>query len=95
MQTVADEVAHRKMMDSKHADLKKVEDEVMYLGQDAYVPRLVASSVPIVKPKQESERSWGRDGHRREGPLGGRSRLTRNSNISRLGPQAPAQSASS
>mmetsp|Transcript_62805 Transcript_62805/g.182177 ORF Transcript_62805/g.182177 Transcript_62805/m.182177 type:complete len:119 (-) Transcript_62805:74-430(-) len=53
MQTVADEVAHTKKMDARFADLNKVESEVKYIGQDAYVPRLVASNVPIVRPRQE------------------------------------------
>lgn len=44
MKTVADEVPHRKLMDSKHGDLKKVEDEVVYLGQDAsWSPRACRS----------------------------------------------------
>eukprot|EP00449_Zooxanthella_nutricula_P023191 CAMPEP_0198542184 /NCGR_PEP_ID=MMETSP1462-20131121/56589_1 /TAXON_ID=1333877 /ORGANISM="Brandtodinium nutriculum, Strain RCC3387" /LENGTH=112 /DNA_ID=CAMNT_0044272391 /DNA_START=105 /DNA_END=440 /DNA_ORIENTATION=+ len=54
MKTVADEVAHKKAMDAKFAALKATENEVLYLGQDAYVPRLVASSVALVKPRQEA-----------------------------------------
>merc|ERR1719189_1423018 len=52
MNTVAEEVAHKKMMQSRFGDATKAEEEVMYLGQDAYVPRLVAATVPIVKPTQ-------------------------------------------
>mmetsp|Transcript_74886 Transcript_74886/g.243283 ORF Transcript_74886/g.243283 Transcript_74886/m.243283 type:complete len:118 (+) Transcript_74886:123-476(+) len=49
MQTVADEAAHKRMMNTKFADTVAAEDEVLFLGQDAYVPRLVAANVPIVK----------------------------------------------
>eukprot|EP00405_Crypthecodinium_cohnii_P021395 CAMPEP_0206477588 /NCGR_PEP_ID=MMETSP0324_2-20121206/35485_1 /ASSEMBLY_ACC=CAM_ASM_000836 /TAXON_ID=2866 /ORGANISM="Crypthecodinium cohnii, Strain Seligo" /LENGTH=106 /DNA_ID=CAMNT_0053953607 /DNA_START=133 /DNA_END=453 /DNA_ORIENTATION=+ len=52
MQSVADEVAHKKMMKGKYSETVAAEDEVLFMGQDAYVPRLVASTAPIVKPAE-------------------------------------------
>eukprot|EP00438_Fugacium_kawagutii_P018609 Skav234504 [mRNA] locus=scaffold1613:89268:101127:- [translate_table: standard] len=54
--TVQEEVAHQRLVQNKWypggAPVTAIEgeDEVRFLGGDAYVPRLVAASVPIAKP---------------------------------------------
>mmetsp|Transcript_58406 Transcript_58406/g.71420 ORF Transcript_58406/g.71420 Transcript_58406/m.71420 type:complete len:139 (+) Transcript_58406:51-467(+) len=54
--TVQEEVAHQRLTQNKWypggqpVAAIEGEDEVRFLGGDAYVPRLVAASVPIAKP---------------------------------------------
>lgn len=54
--TVQEEVAHQRLVQNKWypggqpVTAIEGEDEVRFLGGDAYVPRLVAASVPIAKP---------------------------------------------
>eukprot|EP00933_Yihiella_yeosuensis_P034079 TRINITY_DN27628_c0_g1_i1.p1 TRINITY_DN27628_c0_g1~~TRINITY_DN27628_c0_g1_i1.p1 ORF type:complete len:146 (-),score=40.91 TRINITY_DN27628_c0_g1_i1:141-578(-) len=53
--TAQDEVAHKRLMQNKWypggapAAAIENEDEVKFIGQECYVPRLVAANVPIVK----------------------------------------------
>ncbi|CAE8610949.1 unnamed protein product [Polarella glacialis] len=60
--TAQEEVAHGRLLQNKWypggqpvAAIEN-EEEVKFIGQDAYVPRLVAANVPIVKP-QEPEKT--------------------------------------
>eukprot|EP00931_Biecheleriopsis_adriatica_P015462 TRINITY_DN11802_c0_g1_i1.p1 TRINITY_DN11802_c0_g1~~TRINITY_DN11802_c0_g1_i1.p1 ORF type:complete len:140 (-),score=46.94 TRINITY_DN11802_c0_g1_i1:49-468(-) len=54
--TVSEEVAHQRLIQNKwypggHPTAAiENEDEVRFIGADAYVPRLVAANVPIAKP---------------------------------------------
>ncbi|CAJ1446757.1 unnamed protein product [Effrenium voratum] len=54
--TVQEEVAHNRLIQNKWypggqpAAAIEGEDEVRFMGGDAYVPRLVAANVPIAKP---------------------------------------------
>mmetsp|Transcript_96212 Transcript_96212/g.272399 ORF Transcript_96212/g.272399 Transcript_96212/m.272399 type:complete len:92 (+) Transcript_96212:2-277(+) len=52
MQTVQEQVAHETNLKNVFKDQLETEEEVMFLGKDAYVPRLVATNIPLTKPKQ-------------------------------------------
>mmetsp|Transcript_37548 Transcript_37548/g.50975 ORF Transcript_37548/g.50975 Transcript_37548/m.50975 type:complete len:106 (-) Transcript_37548:78-395(-) len=52
MKTVPDEVTNKVALEERYETLIKSEPEVLFLGQDAYLPRLVTSMAPIMKPQE-------------------------------------------
>mmetsp|Transcript_45453 Transcript_45453/g.134519 ORF Transcript_45453/g.134519 Transcript_45453/m.134519 type:complete len:103 (-) Transcript_45453:59-367(-) len=53
MKTEQEEVGHKVALETRYAKLIETEPEVLFLGQDAYLPRIVTSNAPIMKPQQQ------------------------------------------
>merc|ERR1712232_1171133 len=49
MQTVQEQIAHERNLQTVYKDLLETEEEVNFLGKDAYVPRLVTATLPKLK----------------------------------------------
>mmetsp|Transcript_6527 Transcript_6527/g.17488 ORF Transcript_6527/g.17488 Transcript_6527/m.17488 type:complete len:106 (-) Transcript_6527:6-323(-) len=53
MKTEQEEVSHKAALEERYAKLIETEAEVLFLGQDAYLPRIVTCTAPIMKPQQQ------------------------------------------